>query len=161
VEEKTKARLAAALDRKKTLENDIAAATAAEAQRVAELEAAKKKTLQRWAIAFEEINGAVRSMNEACKGQGMHFEVKPAAKKEEPELFGVNVSFRHTDKADRGVHLNVDQLGRVRTVFTIPHSGKYPPEFSIFDASEDHYADLLTNFLEQVIEHQASKVKRR
>jgi hypothetical protein len=153
VEENTKARLAAVLERKRAVEHDIAEADAAAAKRKAEHEESKKQTLQRWKQTFADISKAVAAVNDQCRGHGAHFNLLPAKKREEPDLFQISIDLHHPDKVVRAVHLNVDEIGRTRIVFSMPHTGKAPSNGNIVDTSEDYFANVLTSFLEQVIEH--------
>jgi hypothetical protein len=153
VEETTKARLAAVLERKRAVENDIAEADAAAAKRKAEHEEAKTQTLQRWQQAFADISKAVAAVNEQCRGHGTHFHLLPIKQRQAPDLFQISIDLRHPDKVVRSVHLSVDELGGTKIVFTMPHTGKGPSNGNIIDTSEDYFANVLTSFLEQVIEH--------
>jgi hypothetical protein len=145
----------------RAVENDIAEADAEAAKRRAEHEDRKKQTLQRWKQTFADISKAVAAVNEQCRGHGTHFSLLPAKKREEPDLFQISIELHHPDKVVRSVHINVDEIGRTKTVFSMPHTGKAPLGGNIFDSSEDHFANVLTSFLEQVIEHIGKENMRR
>lgn len=158
MDEKTKARFEEILGRKRAFEINAENEREAQLKRDRDLEDRKRETSERWhQQTLGEITRAVASANDLMKGQGATFSVVRADRKDPPGLCRLPIHLHMEDQIDRAIYLNVSETGTVKAVFTIPHSGKSPPDFTIYDATEDFFAELLANFLGQVIDSQATK----
>jgi hypothetical protein len=151
--DKIKTKLQAALNKK--AESD-SANTAAEERKVREAEQRKKDQVATnafWPEAVQRMKTAIASVNEVIEDSDMHFEVgKFVNKPDENEYGGFSIHLKSTDKKERYIHLNISDVGFVRPVFLIPHSGKAPHGFNLSETSPEFYEEMLTDFFGQVID---------
>lgn len=162
MDEATKKKLAGIIDQKKGLDAAAAEAATKKAEEARKLAEDRAATDKRWTQTTDELRGAIASVNEVIAGHDMHFEMGSLKKGDNESKFGgLSVYLRsNTSSKERYVHFNVSDVGIVSPVFLIPHSGKNPNHFTLFDGSEDKYAAILTDFLAQIVEHAAKGGRR-
>lgn len=136
MDDKIKTKLHAALSKKAEAD---AANKAAEESKSREAEQRKKDrsaTQSGWSEAVRRMRTAVDLVNNVIEDSDMVFELgKFVPKPDEHEFGGFSIHLKSTDKKDRYIHLNVSEVGFVKPVFLIPHSGKAPHGFNISEAS--------------------------
>jgi hypothetical protein len=158
MEDDTKKKLASIVAKKRDL--DAVAAERAETVRKGkeERERNRKATEESWPETVSRIRAAIDQVNDEIVDSDMEFKLGPFKPSSDPGSYGtISVTLvAPGSKTDRSIHLNISDVGMIRPVFTIPHSGNNPHQFSL-EKTADHYADMLTDFLTQVVDYMAKR----
>ncbi|XSC43436.1 hypothetical protein ACF1BQ_036595 [Bradyrhizobium sp. RDT10] len=158
MDEKIKAKLQAALNKRHEADNERAQAELAETQRSAQREIDRAATDAEWPNAVLRMKTAIDSVNAEIEDSDMAFEVgKFERAGDENKYGGFSIHLKPASKKDRYIHLNVSDVGDVKPVFLLPHSGKSPHSFQLATASVKFYEAMLTDFFTQVIDFESKR----
>lgn len=144
-----KLKLAEVLERR---EHEKAAAVTEQRERQAATEremVQRQAAKARWGVSKGEIEAAVKAVNEQVADTGWVLSIseKPvgADDRKLAQLF-INLA-EEGDSRTRKLVLNVSDIGRVRPVSLIPHSGANVADFEIQAVGKDHYEEIIVAFL--------------
>jgi hypothetical protein len=156
MDEDTRKKLAEVIEKKKQVDATVAAAKLEKEERALQRQRDRAATDAQWSEAVAQIKAAIKSVNEMLDDeQDMHFEVGvfKGGEGDYGKFGGLPVYLRQPGDKERYVYFNISEVGDVGPVFLIPHSGKNPSSFKLRDGSSAKYAQILTDFLSQVISY--------
>lgn len=160
MKQETQSRLDAILQ-KKVENEDAAEAKRREANEAARHKAERQEAVRkRWAVARQEIDGAVSAVNERVAAAKMSFAVTETPnEREQPglsQLF-ITLSEEGVEKA-RQIVFNVTSLGLVQPVTLIPHTGPKIKDFEIGQVDQSYYETVLVDFLDMCVTQAAKAI---
>lgn len=154
MDDETKQRLAALVDRKRSIDDDAAHQKAEQERREQELSAKKTAALARWQESLKEIDSAISSINEMLASSGLSLGIEPSGRDVSPAIAQLTLKLSEQNvpaKSEKRLVINVNAYGKANPVFLIPHSGKNPDGFQIEGADQGFYEQLIVDYLDQAI----------